>query len=646
MVKSFIINRLLFVLIFLCPLLWGAKQPQITPMDVKSKMEEILKIHVSYKELNPALMARTLENFIEELDPTKTYLLDSEVAAFLNPSEKVLQRALLGFKTADFSLFEEIHSQMVKAIERRNKLEEQLVGAELPKGVKNEEFREISWAKDETCLYERLLRVKALQKDAFEKLEEPQDRLEKRIAKRRLNHESELMGSTGEERQKQILSMVLKASTAALDAHTNYFTPREANQFMIQVQQRLFGIGAQLRDDLDGLSVVRILEKSPASRGNLLKINDKIIAVDKEPIMGLDITEAVELIRGPEETAVQLTLLRDTEMGQEKLDIELVRSEVVIEESRLESSVEPYGDGAIAVLKLFSFYQDRNSSSASDMRHALEEVQKDRKLKGVLLDLRSNAGGLLTQAVSVSGLFMHKGIVVSIKDDSGKVQHLRKTEGDPVFEGPLVVLVNRASASAAEIVAQALQDYGRAVVVGDDHTFGKGTFQTFTLDAMDNSAVNPQGEYKVTRGKYYTVSGKSPQLKGVKADIVIPGILAELDIGEEFGKFPLTNDSIEPHFDDDLSDISPFHRIRLGPVYKADLQRKVATYEPYLDLLKKNSSGRIAASRAYQEFLAQMKKKNYDALSVDLFGQADLQMAEAVNVIKDLIFLLSENLSQ
>src|SRR5579871_5490225 len=153
------------------------------------------------------------------------------------------------------------------------------------------------------------------------------------------------------------------------------------------------------------------------------------------------------------------------------MEVELVRGEVVLDETRLETQLEPYGDGQIVTLRLFSFYQDENHSSAQDMRKALEEIKKEYKLKGVIVDLRGNAGGLLTQAVSVTGLFISKGIVVSVKDNTGKLQHLREVEGNPVWDGPLIVLVDRGSASAAEIVAQTLQDYGRAVVVGDEHTF-------------------------------------------------------------------------------------------------------------------------------------------------------------------------------
>ena len=204
-----------------------------------------------------------------------------------------------------------------------------------------------------------------------------------------------------------------------------------------------------------------------------------------------------------------------------------------------------------------------------------------------------------------------------------------------------MVLVNRASASAAEIVAQTLQDYGRGIVVGDPHTFGKGTFQTFTLDPSHSSKINPQGEYKVTRGRYYTVSGKSPQLTGVFSDVVVPGVLFNLDIGEEFAKFPLENEEIEAHFEDNLADLSPLHRLELGPFYRYQLQERLVIYTSYLEQLKKNAESRIGTNKIYQNFLDEANKKKFDSEAVELFGQSDLQLIESFNVMKDLIFLMS-----
>ena len=625
--------------LLLCSVFLEGKLPQITPRDAQVKIEEILRVHASHKRLTPELIGRVLQNFLEELDPTKTYFVESEIAPWINASESLLQEVLQKVNGGDFSHFSQIHSILVAAVERRNALEKAI--QELPTDVNAEELRDLEWATTQDELFDRLKKIRSLQRQAFSRLDgEPMERMEGRILKRRLNHEAEWIGAVPEERTKLVLTLALKSITAALDSHTNYFTPTEANQFMIQVQQRLFGIGAQLRDDLDGLSVVRIVDNSPASQGNLLKINDKILAVNQEPVVGLDIVEAVELIRGEEGTPVVLTVVRESKEGIEKFDVELIRGEIVLEESRFETHIEPFADGVIVHVRLFSFYQDQNSSSALDIRKVLDEACKEHQVKGVLFDLRGNAGGLLSQAVSVTGLFIHNGIVVSVKDHLGRLQHLREVEGNPAWEGPLVVLVNRASASAAEIVAQTLQDYGRAIIVGDDHTYGKGTFQTFTLDAVEHPIVNPQGEYKVTRGRYYTVSGKSPQLTGVISDIEVPGILSKLDVGEEFSKFPLENDVIEAHFSDDLSDLSPFYRIRLGATYKADLQPRLTTYAPYLPMLQKNAKGRITGNPQYQEFLKSIENKEYDTPAVDLFGQGDLQGVEATNVLKDLIFLL------
>ena len=576
--------RNLLLLLFISVAVLDAKPPQIGPKDVKLKIEEILKAHASYKKLNPELIDRVLQNFLEELDPTKTYFLSPEIAQWTQPTPETLQKALNDVHNANFSTFQDIHKAYLKTLDRRAILEQKIDQTTLlPKGVKSEEFKEHKWATTQEDLETKLLRIRALQMESAGKLSvETKEKFLQRMNKRRLNRELEMTGTSEDERFKTTLSLFMKSSAAALDAHTNYFTPSEANQFMIQVQQRLFGIGAQLRDDLDGLSIVRILDNSPASQSKKLKINDKIIAVNDEPIVGMEITEAVELIRGEKGTIVSLKILREMgEVGEdetrhtEMLEIELTRGEVVLEESRQDSTIEAYGDGVIANLRLFSFYQDATYSSATDLQKTLEKIQDNHKLKGVILDLRGNGGGLLTQAVAVSALFINKGIVCSIKDNTGKVQHLRAVEGKPIWDGPLLILTNRASASAAEIVAQTLQDYGRAIVVGDDRSFGKGSFQTFTLDAVQNAKINPQGEYKVTRGRYYTVSGKSPQLKGVISDIVVPGIFSGMDIGEQFSKFPLAYDEIEPHFEDDLSDVSPLHRLQLGLMYKHNLQTKL-----------------------------------------------------------------------
>lgn len=636
----------LFIFLLLCSIV-DAKPPELTPRDARVKIEEILKAHVTYQQLTPELIRRVFDNYLDELDPIKTYFIESEVLKWTSPNEELLKKVLADIKKENFSTFLEIHEAMLPAIQRRQQIEKSLETAVLPKKPNSLEFKDLKWAKSEEELHLRLAQIKALQADVAEKFnEETKDQFIKKVEKRRRAKEEEIIGKSAKERDQLVLSYVLKALSSALDSQTAYFTPAEANQFMIQVQQRLFGIGAQLRDDLNGFTIMRLLEDSPASKGDKLKIGDRIIAVNNEPVVGMEITEAVELIRGPQGSGVVLTILRETEENgqkkEEKHHIEITRGEVILKESRLEVLQEPYGDGIIGILHLFSFYQDATSSSAEDLYHAIVKLKNEHHLKGIILDLRNNAGGLLPQAVSVSSLFIKKGVVVSVKDNTGKTQHLRNTDGRVTWDGPLLILTNKTSASAAEIVAQTLQDYGRALVIGDETTYGKGTFQTFTLEASNYGKVNPKGEYKVTRGRYYTVSGKSPQLVGVKADIVIPGIYSQIEIGEKFAKYPLENDQIPPNFEDDLNDIPPQHKKEIQRLYKFNLQQVVPLYQPYLALLKKNCEERIKQNKNYQMLLKEIAKKEAISDSKESYGQVDLQLDEAVNVMKDLIFLSQE----
>ncbi len=636
--------RLFLLLILFFSAIVEAKPPTLTPKDTKTKIEEILKAHVSYQKLTPELMARALENYLDELDASKTYFLHGEVSVWLEPSETFLNELVKAVNKEDFQAFEQIHERIKPAIERRTVLDNKIDLANLPKNVQSSEFKHLKWCQTEDELLERITRIKALQIDTATKLSSQEvDLFLERLQKRKIRREEEIYPQANDARRQTILSFALKSVSSALDSQTHYFTPSEANQFMQQMQQKLYGIGAQLRDDLNGLSIIKLIEGGPAIVSGKIRVGDRIISVNQQPIIGMDITEAVEMIRGEEGTPVNLTILRENYVGdvkqQEKLDIEIIRGEVILTESRYAISYEPYGDGVIAHLSLYSFYQDEHGSSQSDLEKALEKLKEERKVNGVILDLRNNGGGLLPQAVAVCSLFIKKGIVVSIKDNSGKTMHLRNVEDKLTWDGPLIVLTSRFSASASEIVAQTLQDYGRALIVGDQKTFGKGTFQTFTLDANNNGKVNPKGEYKVTRGRYYTVSGKSPQLIGVTADIAVPGVYSLLELGEEYSKFPVSSDQIPANFEDDLSDIPPLHRSYFKHYYKNGIQPILSYYKPYIDTLKANSQSRIEQNKNYQNFLKEIEKQDYNSETIEFFGQSDLQLIETFNIMKDLLML-------
>lgn len=617
--------------------------PDLSSKKVKKKVEALLGEHVRYHEIDHELMSRVMKGFLNQLDPMKVYFIKGEVLCYLAPTPEVLDRALEDYRQARFDLFEEMYALMIEAIERRKRLESACQQETLPTSKERFTWKELDWADDEKALQKRLSELKALQLDTAAAIEwKDKKRFIKLLQKRRRAYENTLRQTSEKERKKQLFVCFLKAFATALDHHTNYLTPDEVKQFMVQIEQKLSGIGVQLRDDIDGMTVMHVLKGGPASLDGKLQIQDRIVAVDGEPIAGMDIRDAVEKVRGPKGTTVSLTVLREKEEGAacEKLEITLLRDEVELSETRLDAKSLPFGDGVIAVIHLFSFYQKGKDSSAQDIRRVLEKMGQTSSILGVILDLRSNAGGVLPQAVDVCGLFIRKGVVVSVKDNQGGVHHLRNYNETPLWTGPLLVLTNKGTASCGEIVAQTLQDYGRALVVGDRATWGKGSYQKFTLEMSgDEAKINPEGEFKVTRGLYYTVSGKSPQLTGMEVDIEVPGPLAKLKIGEAEEKFPLEKDAIAPSFADDLADVSPLYRWRMQKLYSKNREKKTDRYRSHLPLLRANSATRLACNQNYQNFLKAIQHGKETTHATALYGQNDLQLEETCQLMKDLIWL-------
>ena len=346
-----------------------AKLPDITPQQTTAKLNEIMKAHATYKELSPLIVKRALSNYLDELDPTKTYFIESDIEQWIEPSDALIQKVLSDYRQNKFDTFVAMNNAMVKAIQRRRMLDKKIDLKALPTKVNPEEFKNMKWATSEEELLRRITRLKALQVEPHQNSMKSSKRNPCCASPKAPDIDRRGIFSIRSSLQATfMLSDFLKAFASSLDAHTAYFTPDEATQFMINVQQRLFGIGAQLRDDINGFTVIKIVEGSPAARNKQLKVKDRIIAVNGEPVVGMDIIDAVEMIRGEENTPVTLTVIRDEGEGdqtkEEKLDITIPRGEVVLKETRFESTYEPYGDGAIAYLRLFSFYQDPESSSS------------------------------------------------------------------------------------------------------------------------------------------------------------------------------------------------------------------------------------------------------------------------------------------
>jgi carboxyl-terminal processing protease len=363
-----------------------------------------------------------------------------------------------------------------------------------------------------------------------------------------------------QENRQDYFDRFFNAVSRAFDPHTNYMAPTSKEDFDIHMSGSLEGIGALLREDDGFIKVVRIIPGSAAERQGELQAEDVIMAVaeeDEKPveITGMRIRDAVTYIRGPKGTEVRLTVRQAD--GTKKV-IPIVRDVVQIEETYVKSTMlKGPGGEKVGYIDIPSFYRDfeksRNSDSArnvtTDTRKALVKLSKE-GMESLILDLRNNGGGSLGDAVDVSGLFLKGGPVVQVKNSQGVTRVLEDDDPSLVYEGPMIVLVNKFSASASEILAAALQDYGRALIVGGSHTHGKGTVQALldmnrNLPLLHLKKYEDLGALKVTIQKFYRVDGRSTQFKGVEPDVVIPSTLEYLESGEKYLDHALPWDQVE-----------------------------------------------------------------------------------------------------
>ena len=381
------------------------------------------------------------------------------------------------------------------------------------------------------------------------------------------------------------------------DPHTEYFAPKAKEDFDYEMTGRFEGIGATLREKEGLIYIEEIIPGSASARQGDLKKGDALLRVAQgaaEPVSieGWHTSKAVPLIKGKKGSEVRLTVKKPD--GSTKI-ISIIRDVVVVDEKYAQSSVITDKGQKIGYLRLPGFYADFNDnggrSSSDDVKKELAKLNAE-DVKGVVLDLRFNGGGSLTDAVSMAGLFMESGPMVQVRDSQGRTQVL--TDNDPrvQYSGPLVVLVNKYSASASEILAAAVQDYRRGVIMGSTSTYGKGTVQRiFDLDEALPSELNsikPIGSLKLTTQKFYRVNGGSTQFKGVVSDIVVPNLDSYLDQGEKESDYPLKWDEIQP------------------------ARYRAWDAAPALDKLRANSKARVAANpsfRVMDEMVKTMRKR-------------------------------------
>jgi carboxyl-terminal processing protease len=431
---------------------------------------------------------------------------------------------------------------------------------------------------------------------------------EKRLSKRY----DALLRYWSEMDDRDVLEQYLCGLTHGYDPHSDYFQPDESENFSIQaIDHSVTGIGAELRSD-DGYAVIReIIAGGPADLDKRLKPGDKIMAVGqgtKEPVdaVNMRLNRVVDMIRGDKGTLVHLVIQPAGAGDAVHKDIILKRDLVSIKDSLAKADIIEHplpggGTEKIGVLHLHDFYNNPNNehSAATDCAELIGRLKKE-NISGIILDMRNNGGGLLDQAIALTALFVKgepgKGEpVVQVRRSDGETESLNTESSSVLYSGPLVVMVNKMSASATEIVAAALQDYGRAIIVGDKSTHGKGTVQT--LIQLDQVAplgvfIDPGNELKMTVQKFYRVAGGSTQEKGVIPDIVLPSLLDAFELGETTLKYYLPYDTIPA---------VPFDKLNMAA--------------PYLPDLKSRSDARVAASTDFdylRQDIAYYKKRVTD----------------------------------
>jgi carboxyl-terminal processing protease len=662
---------------FLFNSIGASEQELLGTKDITKIMQQIFDQHLDKKEISTEILKKSLKIYIQQFDPEKIYLLQSEVDPFLEPSQSNLDRDILEYKKDSFPFFKQLNDTIQKAIVRsRNERalleakkeallqESKSIKSDQIKGFSNHHFakniEEIrTRLKELTFVY--FYEAKRRYGDNF--VQRHENKILNLLEKNLRHHEDEYLyvdehdQVLSEKEQDHLFAMhVLKALASSLDAHTAFYDSSEAYDLKVRLEKELDGVGLMLKEGTKGYEVIRLIKGGPADKTGQIKLHDQLTEIDGHSVENEELEKVMEMLRGKAGSTVNLVLLRkvyeEGKTTEKRIEVSLQRAQMTLSENRVDVSYEDVGNGIIGKITLHSFYQNDNGiSSEKDVREAIKKLDHEGNLRGLILDLRENTGGFLTQAVKVAGLFITNGVVVISKYSNGEQKIYRDMDGKIAYAGPLIVLTSKETASAAEIVAQTLQDYGVAIIVGDEHTYGKGTIQSQTVTGNQTTSL-----FKVTVGEYYTVSGNTPQVQGVKADVIVPSQFSRERIGEEYVDHPLPPGKISPEFNDKLTDIDPKLKGWYLRYYIPTLQRKVNLWKNMVPNLKKNSEYRIAHNKNYQMFLKQLngesdssEKEDFDDefaafRKVKNFGAEDLQMNEAVNILKDMVYLHSSNL--
>ncbi|MBV1887666.1 MAG: carboxy terminal-processing peptidase, partial [Urechidicola sp.] len=523
--------------------------------------------HFEPKDMNDEFSANVYDDYLNQLDPFKRYFYESDIKEF-SSFKNELDNQLMEY---DLSFFNLTHERLLERMEESKALYK--VVLEQPFDFdKSEEFnadyKNASYASSKKEMKERwrqqlkfsaianyhdLVTTQEAESKNLTNLKSDSE-LEVEARNSTLNSLDELYSFIDDRERKDWFAVFLNAVVVEFDPHTYYFAPEAKERFDVDMSGSYEGIGARLYKKQDYITISEIISGGSAWRQNKLEVGDKILKVRQEDeeeavnVVGMRTDDAVKFIKGPKGTNVILTLKK---VDGSIVDLSIPRDVIELEERKAKSSFVEKNNKTYGVISLPAFYADfedyNKTNAANDVKKEIERL-KGEGIEGLVLDLRNNGGGSLKTVVEMVGLFIKEGPVVQVRS-SGEPQEVYKDKDRSItWDGPLVVLVNDNSASASEILAAAIQDYKRGIVIGSEQTYGKGTVQIiFDLNRMVRNNTNgDMGALKFTTQKYYRINGGSTQLEGVKSDVVVPNRYSYINIGERDQENPLAWDKIEP----------------------------------------------------------------------------------------------------
>ena len=526
--------------------------------------------HYVDKELDDEFSSKAFQTYIEMIDPYKRYFYKSDIDKFKEFEYLIDDQ----FKSSDLTFFNLTHETLLKRIEESKDIYTSVFSS--PFNYKVDEFLTVSNDEDfvsnkselvdrwrKTFKYYTLNNLNDLltENDSINSLvKNNQDfnfiikDFEQKSRTSSLEFCNEIYQYYSDRSRQEWFSEYVNSIVYQFDPHTFYFNPDDKEDFDVDMSGNYAGIGARLQQKMDKISVVELISGGPAWRQNELEVGDILLKVrqtDQDTpvsIVGMRIKDAVKLIKGPIESSVVLTIKK---VDGQIIDLQIPRDIVQLEETYAKSSIVERSNSKYGLINLPKFYFDfedySERNAASDIKKEIIRL-KEQGIEGLILDLRNNGGGGLKPAVDMAGLFIEEGPIVQVQSFEKKKEVLKDRDRSIVWEGPLVILVNEFSASSSEILAAAMQDYERAIIIGSNQTYGKGTVQNVVdLNRMIRSNTNgDMGAFKFTIQKYYRINGGSVQLEGVKSDIVIPNRYSYIDFGEKEQDNPLEWDKITP----------------------------------------------------------------------------------------------------